>query len=615
VRLAIAALVGSLAASAAFGGPLACSRASVQTRTVTLYAPQACARDATPYTLGASPYALFEPLGDFEPQGPPSSLPLSNKGTVLAGFPSDTREVVATMTGATSAQWAAHAVLAATGGVDLLALPFGSPCALSDPIDARTNAAIGAIDEGHVLVAGGVSPSGVPRTALLDLTRGVVNELAVGLLVPRTNASVTAWSGGAVVAGGVPLEANGPTFELYDASAGDFDGKTYSLSEPRARHGAVVLANGQTLLVGGVDLDGNVLASLEAIDPVAQRARTGGLALLAVPRADPVVLRLASGEILVAGGVDATGLPVSTLEWLTADGSEREKTRELVSAPHESFVALAAGGALAVIAPSVPAAGFQNVWVISADGDFEAATPIDGSLSDARLFAGTEQSPLLWTGDRWLVWQPWAGAFTALAPAIGASGPSAASVASPIASLIVSPEAGLGVWVDATTVHALRSGTRGPYATTPASSPLLLTGTAFTAPDRLATGGAVTFDPTVGATLQPGASVFVTDATFGSFALDADTPGKLPPSIVLRDDAGNETVLDAASCPLAPGNAIHVERDANGVRASVDGGALAPCTAAPASAARVSIGVRGAPPSGASGASGSVIRGLVITRR
>ncbi len=64
-----------------------------------------------------------------------------------------------------------------------------------------------------------------------------------------------------------------------------------------------------------MDLDGNVLASLEAIDPVAQRARTGGLALLAVPRADPVVLRLASGEILVAGGVDATGLPVSTLEW------------------------------------------------------------------------------------------------------------------------------------------------------------------------------------------------------------------------------------------------------------------------------------------------------------
>ncbi len=268
-----------------------------------------------------------------------------------------------------------------------------------------------------------------------------------------------------------------------------------------------------------------------------------------------------------------------------------------------------------MIAPSVPAAGFQNVWVISADGDFEAATPIDGSLSDARLFAGTEQSPLLWTGDRWLVWQPWAGAFTALAPAIGASGPSAASIASPIASLIVSPEAGSGVC------------RRDDGARAPLRNPRPLRDDArlepapphwdrvHRAPDRLATGGAVTFDPTVGATLQPGASVFVTDATFGSFALDADTPGKLPPSIVLRDDAGNETVLDAASCPLAPGNAIHVERDANGVRASVDGGALAPCTAAPASAARVSIGVRGAPPSGASGASGSVIRGLVITRR
>ena len=59
-----------------------------------------------------------------------------------------------------------------------------------------------------------------------------------------------------------------------------------------------------------------------------------------------------------------------------------------------------------------PTAGFQNVWVISASGDVDHATAIVGSLTDAVLFDGTEQEPVLWTGDRWLVWQPWQGVFT-----------------------------------------------------------------------------------------------------------------------------------------------------------------------------------------------------------
>ncbi len=604
MRLAIAPLPLLGAALVAGPGGGACSGGTVvETRAVTLHAPAACASGASPYALGLAPYALFQALGDFEPQGSPASLPLSSTGAVLAGFPSDTQEIVATMTGASSAQWAAHAVLGGGGDVDLLALPFRSPCPLSDAIDARTNGAFGAIDAAHALLAGGTSSSGVPRTSLVDLSRGTVHSLADGLLVPRTSPTVTAWTGGAIVAGGIQLDGSGPSFEIYSTSLGDFDGATHPLSQVRARHGAVVLASGETLLVGGVDANGDVLGSMEAIDPVAGRARTGGLALLAVPRADPIVLRLASGEVLVAGGVDGTGQPVTTLEWLTADGSQREKTSDLVASLHEAVVPLAAGGALAVVAPSAPSSGFQSVWVVSADGDVEAGTPVDGSLTDARLFEGTEQAPVLWTGDRWLVWQPWQGAFTALSPAIGASGPTGDPT--------VSPEPGLGVWLDGRTVGALRSGTRGPFATTAASSPLLVTDTSFTAPDRLVLAGAagpITFDPTSGLALQPGASVFVTDATFASFALDLRTPGALPPAIVLRDPAGNETVLDPGSCAVPAGSSLHVERDGDAIRVSVDGGSLVTCAAAPSAGARVSIGVRGA------ATSGSVVRAVVVTR-
>ena len=578
----------------------ACTKSPrVETRAVTLHAVASCAP-------GAGAYGLYSPFGDFQPTSSPPSLPLANVGAELAGMPDDTREVVVDVIDGES-QWRAHSLVPASGDVDLLLLAYQSPCALTDSIDARTGAALGAVDATHVLVAGGSANGAVPATAIVDLARGTVRSLVAGLLVPRAKASVTAWSGGAVVAGGVRPDTNETlaSAEVFASGAGDFDGQVITLSEPRTRHGAVVLANGQTLLVGGVgsSTSAAVLGSMEIVDASAHRAQTTKLASLAVPRADPHVMRLASGEILVAGGFDADGNPVSTLEWFKSDASAASHTtQELVASSHEAFVPLGAGGALAVIAPDSQPTGFQNVWVISAAGGLEAATPIDGALSDVRLFDGTDQAPVLWTGDRWLVWDPWAGAFAALAPAFAAAGPTNEPSAS--------PEPGLGVWTTGSTVHALRFGARGPYVAT--TAPFLASDTSFTAPDRLASVGpqsAITFDATAGLSLQSGASVFVTDATFASFALDAETPGASPPAVVLRDSEGNETVLDSSTCPSTPSSTLHVERDGDTVRASSGKGALVTCTIAPASGARVSIGVRG------EGEAASVVRSVVITRK
>jgi len=593
VKLArgVAALLGSVVAIGACG-----KSPRVDTRAITLHAAAACAP-------GASAFGLYYSYGDFQPQGSPPSLSLANVGAELAGMPDDTREVVVDVTDVTEAQWSANTLVPDTGNVDLLLLAYQSPCALTDSIDARTDAAVGAVDATHVLIAGGSANGAVPTTALVDLAVGTVHALAAGLLVPRAQATVTSWSGGAVVAGGVrpdASEAPQASAEVFVSAAGDFDGQLITLSEARARHGAVMLADGETLLVGGVGASGGVLGSMEIVDAASHRAQTTGLASLAVPRADPQVMRLASGEILVAGGVDATGTPVPTLEWFKSDGSApSHATQDLVASSHEAFVPLGAGGALAVIAPDTATPGFQSVWVISAAAGLEAATPID-VLSDVRLFDGSDQAPVLWTGDRWLVWQPWAGAFTALSPAIGAAGPTGDPVAS--------PEPGLGVWLDGATVHALRFGARGAYVSE--TAPLLASDTSSTAPDRLVTtapGGAIAFDPTTGLSLQSGASVFVTDATFASFALDAETPGASPPAVVLRDAAGNETVLDSTVCATTPGPTLHVERDGDTTRAST-GGALVTCSIAPAPGARVAIGVRGETQTA------SVVRSLAITR-
>ena len=70
-----------------------------------------------------------------------------------------------------------------------------------------------------------------------------------------------------------------------------------------------MLATGETLLVGGIGQFGVPLATMEIVDPKTRRYRTSGVATLLVPRSSPTVLRLASGEIMVAGGFDRSNLP------------------------------------------------------------------------------------------------------------------------------------------------------------------------------------------------------------------------------------------------------------------------------------------------------------------
>src|SRR5262249_34916311 len=105
---------------------------------------------------------------------------------------------------------------------------------------------------------------------------------------------------------------------------GDFEQATIALSEPRTRHAGVVLSTGETLLVGGRGSAGP-LRTMEIVDPTTRRAHTAGIALLQVARDKPTALRLSNGEILVAGGLDANGNPVTTLEWFAPDASHATK--------------------------------------------------------------------------------------------------------------------------------------------------------------------------------------------------------------------------------------------------------------------------------------------------
>ncbi len=583
----------------------------VTTREVTLHAPQSCAPGVP--SLDGRAYGIYHPLGDFEPPPAATGHVLGDLGATL---PELNPAALALLVDATEGDrdWQGETNIPAAGAVDVLLLPASTSCALRGPFDAgtaRAGPSLAPIGGERLLIVGGVASS-PPPTLVVRLDTGEADSVSPDLLTPRARASVTAFGTGALVAGGIDSRTGTTVLdkaEVYEPELGGFDQQhPIALSTQRADHGAVVLVTGETLLVGGVGGDGKTaLDSMEIVDPVTRTVRPENVARLAVARRSPAVLRLASGEILVAGGVDTNGNQVLAIEWFSSDVTRTTKlTQDLVGGPVRAFVALDAGGALAVISPPPGASStFQNTWLIDADGVFEPGIPVAGSLSEPMLFGAAGNAPVLWTGDRWLRWAPWTGSFGALdvlddQPAR-------------VGNVAASPDPGLAVWLDAKdgALTALRFDTRGVYSTL--AGPLLVSDTTDVAPDRLASNGVVTFDPSVGLILGAGASAFVVDRTYADIDVELDAPTGEPALLVLRDQLGNELEVGGVGCPgdlvAGPPSSLTVQRRGAKVTWTLTGNAPQTCPTAILPDARVSVGIRGS-----AELSRSVARNLRITR-
>jgi hypothetical protein len=605
-RARVLVLAATVAAACAKDGP-------VTTRTVTMHVPSACAVAPAPFDGNA--YALYYALGDFEAPTPSKGHLLGSVGESLPEIDGQARILAVDATEG-DREWLGAGSIPAQGAVDVLLLPSLLSCPFSKQVGSRTGSTLGAIGGQRVLVVGGSDATSTPFTYAARLDTGEVGRVRPDLGTPRTKASVTAFGAGGLVAGGFAIGGMTlNTAEVYAPELGGFDQQhPILLSGVRADHGAVVLVTGETLLVGGVGADGKTaLDSMEIVDPATRTVRAEGVARLTVPRRAPTVLRLVSGE------VDSLGNVVPTIEWLSSDASHPTKRpADLVAgSTPRVFAALQGGGALAVVAPPPNSApDFQNVWVIRADGVFEPATPIAGSLTQPVLFGGAGGAPALWTGadGRWLRWQPWSGAFGAL----GVLDETRANVTpADVAAPTASPEPGLAVWLDLDPVKpavttTLRFDLRGEYSAL--RGPLLVADTSDTAPDRLVAPGGVTFEPSVGLELGPGASAFVTDRTYADVSIDVDAPTGEPALVVLRDELGNELEVGAAGCPGALAtppspSSLHVKRTGASVSWSAAAGPSIPCSSGVRADARLAIGVRGA-----SGSTRSVVRNLRVSR-
>jgi hypothetical protein len=124
----------------------------------------------------------------------------------------------------------------------------------------------------------------------------------------RGSESVTLLANGNVLVAGGTSEANGHGFprataELYDPSTGRW-AFTGSMHKARWEHAAVLLANGDVLVVGGFAAVGHsypTLTSAELYDPSTGAWTETGT--LTAARADAKATLLSDGRVLVTGGI------------------------------------------------------------------------------------------------------------------------------------------------------------------------------------------------------------------------------------------------------------------------------------------------------------------------
>lgn len=471
---------------------------------------------------------------------------------------------------------------------------------------SRGGQAMTAFDDGGAVLVAGLDPGvgGVVSDAAFALvwdTRTGVKLPMSSLGIHRVSwASATPFGKGALVAGG--FDRKYFPVPYLDSALVYRDGELHELpiGDPRAQHGAVVLASGATLLVGGEDERGviDTLVSIAPTDtPPYGAADFFMLGSLARARKLPTALRLSTDEILVAGGLDASGNWVPTLEWFSEDGGPCTRSPctsdppELVGLADVAFVALTGGGALAVGGLADRAGTPANgVFWIDNDGTVErlpALTPQQRGTKTLRLVAAGDGAPWLWNGDAWFRFDPWQNTFVAPddAPDDGPDEDLPAPVAVDPGLFVWLSRRGIDADTKRATLRGFRHGVRGPYTHDPDFLPA---DPRHLAPNHPPRSEGELWSDADGLHLSESARVVISDATYGNVVISGESAGSLATL-----ELGAWTIgPSSAPCPWSgPGTRFTVTRSGRTVLVKVDDRTPTSCTGPEG---RVTIALRGA---------------------
>jgi len=170
---------------------------------------------------------------------------------------------------------------------------------------------------GKVLVSGGIDNSSnrLGSAELFDPSTGSFS-LTGAMQTPHAGHTSTLLNTGKALIVGGQIDNTGAVTgaaELYDPAAGTFS-STGSMQLARSGHTATLLTSGKVLIVGGQGSAGNpaALSSAELYDPSTGLFTPAGS--LQTPRSGHTATLLASGKVLIAGGIDATSAVLNTAE-------------------------------------------------------------------------------------------------------------------------------------------------------------------------------------------------------------------------------------------------------------------------------------------------------------
>jgi hypothetical protein len=530
----------------------------------------------------------LEALGDFDPSPQTHVVVGVADPDATIGIPDSTRSLVLDADTAVG-RFRGVGAVPGSGEISVSLWPIANACPLHAVSDdgaypqSLEGVAIGYSTSASVVLVVGGSTS--PFSALVvDVATGTAAQVdrTAGTRSPRIGATVTEFGDKLLVAGGFDSD-NVPndTADVFDPVLGRFEERQIDLEGSRANQGAVVLASGETLLVGGSSAEISALRGLEVISPET-RTWVSGPEILKIGRTNPRVVRLTDDRVLVAGGMSSNGTPLDTLEWFSPDATEREPQSPSISIPgapamvDRAFIAMPGGSALAVggcelatasdCVPCTTTAGSgcasKDVYWITRDGNIEQLPSLDVATYPTLLVAGAEGRPWLVasspSGRRFLRFDPWLGRFTPpeSAPAAPLPGFELADDASNTAfeSRIVGTGPGLFLWITKNTgefpsIFGFRHGTTGPYDA--AVVPLLLANQDGVSLDRKNSGSLDTEGRAI--LTEGGETLIVTDTTYANVDIAIDAGDGPPPSVVLFEShagtAQREWIYGGEKCP------------------------------------------------------------------
>ena len=223
-----------------------------------------------------SPDGVYLDLGDktgFE-RSDQSALSLDNEEFVVTGAPpgvlSGNDGSMTALTGVASMPAAAVSLIGADGGVIAIAVDATGVTrfrnnvfdTITAPAAARDGASVVALDSGKVgVVCGGAD------MIRIDAAGGTLETFPMLPTELRTGCAVASTASYLVVAGGMLSTGDlATTAEIYDATT-LAPVATQPLVVPRTNASALAMPNGQILIAGGVDASGAPIATLELFTP------------------------------------------------------------------------------------------------------------------------------------------------------------------------------------------------------------------------------------------------------------------------------------------------------------------------------------------------------------